>query len=180
LTLYLIQHVSRTDLSRYVVRAYDLATDRLLPGRIADRTQRGWVMTGYAVTRTTSEDGRWVYTLYRNDGGYPFVHALDTVNGKAHCIGVPWTGTQDNLTFVRLSLRDSERQLLIYHQDGANSPVGSIDTRTYRFERTVYESGGSGSFPWWAVAAPAALLLVVAGAVGFRLRRSRPAEVVST
>lgn len=181
LTLYLIQHVSSTDLSRYVVRAYDLATGRLLPGRIADRKQRGWVMTGYAVTRTTGADGRWVYTLYRNDGGFPFVHALDTVNGKAHCIGIPWTGTQDNLSFVRLSLRDSERQLLIYHEDGVNSPVGSIDTRTYRFERAAYKSAGNGSLPWWAVAAAAVgLLLVVAGAVGFRLRRSKPAAVVPT
>src|ERR671935_2819278 len=125
--LYLIQHVSATDLSRYVVRAYNLDADRLLPGRIADRTQKGWVMTGYAVTRTTSADSRWVYTLYRNDGGYPFVHALDTVDGKAHCIGVPWTGSQDGLAYVRLALRDSGSRLLIYHRDGVNSPVGSID-----------------------------------------------------
>ena len=178
--LYLIQHVSATDLSRYVVRAYDLDTGSLLPGRIADRTQRGWVMTGYAVTRTTSADGRWVYTLYRNDGGYPFVHALDTVNRKAHCIGVPWTGTQDNLSFVRLSLRDSGRQLLIYHQDGADSPVGSIDTQTYRFVRPTYGDGGSGSFPWWAVVAPVALLLTGAAAIRIRMRRTRPSEVLPT
>ena len=61
-----------------------LRANRLLPGRIADRTQRSWVMQGSAVTRTTSEDGRWVYTLYTNPGGYPFVHALDTVRGVAH------------------------------------------------------------------------------------------------
>jgi hypothetical protein len=179
-TLFLIQHVSTTDLSRYVVRAYDLQARRMLPGRIADRTQRGWVMTGYAMTRTTSADGRWVYTLYRNDGGYPFVHALDTVNRKAHCIGVPWTGTQDNLSFVRLSLRDSGRQLLIYHQDGANSPVGSIDTQTYRFVRPTYGDGGSGSFPWWAVVAPAGLLLAGAAAVRIRLRRTKPSAVLPT
>ncbi len=179
-TLFLIQHVSTTDLSRYIVRAYDLQARRLLPGRIADKAQRSWVMTGYAVTRTTSADGRWVYTLYRNDGGYPFVHALDTVNRKAHCIGVPWTGTQDKLSFVRLSLRDSRRQLLIYHRDGANSPVGSIDTQTYRFVRPAYGDGGGGSFPWWAVVATVALLLAGAVAVRIRLRRSKPAEVLPT
>jgi hypothetical protein len=179
-TLFLIQHVSASDLSRYIVRAYDLATTRLLPGRIADRAQRGWVMTGYAVTRATSADGRWVYTLYRNDGGYPFVHALDTVNRKAHCIGVPWSGPQDSLSFVRLSVRDSGGQLLIYHQDGANSPVGSIDTHTYRFVRAAYESGTGGTFPWWAVAAPVALLLALAGAVRIRLRRGKSAEVAAT
>jgi hypothetical protein len=178
--LFLIQHVSTTDLSRYIVRAYDLQADRLLPGRIADKAQRGWVMTGYAVTRTTSVDGRWVYTLYRHDGGYPFVHALDTVNRQAHCIGVPWTGPQDNLSFVRLSLRDSGRQLLIYHEDGVNSPVGSIDTHAYRFDRVVYDTGGGGSFPWWAVVAPVAVLLAGAAAIRMRLRRSKPREVLPT
>ena len=48
-------------------------------------------MDGYPLTRVTSADGRWVYTLYQNGGvgGYPFIHALDTVRGVAHCIGVP-------------------------------------------------------------------------------------------
>ena len=74
-TLYLIQHVSRDDLSHYVVRAYDLAHGRLLAGRIADRAQRGWVMQGYPMARATSPDGRMVYTLYRNVWpvpSYPF------------------------------------------------------------------------------------------------------------
>jgi hypothetical protein len=48
-TLYLIEHVSATDLTRYRVRAYDLATRRLLPRAIADRRQAGWTMQGYPV-----------------------------------------------------------------------------------------------------------------------------------
>src|SRR5712691_3904215 len=50
--LYLIQRPSATDYQHYVVRAYDLRTNRLLPGRIADRTQKSWVMQGSAMTRT--------------------------------------------------------------------------------------------------------------------------------
>jgi hypothetical protein len=173
--LYLIQHVSTRDLSRYVVRAYDLTTARLLPGRIADRTQRGWVMTGYAVTRTTSSDGRWVYTLYRNDGGYPFVHALDTVDRKAHCIGVPWTGPQDNLSFLRLSLGDSGRRLDIYWRDG--TPVASIDSQTFKLSQPTDPSGGS--FPWWAIVVPAAVL-GIAVLVRVVMRRQKPAEVLET
>ena len=73
------------------MRAYDLATHTLLPGRIADKTQKSWVMQGWAVSRATTADGRWDYTLYANPGGYPFIHALDTVRGVAHCIGLPWT-----------------------------------------------------------------------------------------
>ena len=80
--LYLIQHVSAAKLMHYVVRAYDLTRGQLLPGRIADKTQRGWVMNGMPLTRTTSADGRWVYTFYDNPGvyqhiGYPSVALLE-------------------------------------------------------------------------------------------------------
>jgi hypothetical protein len=60
--LYLIQHISATNLNRYLVREYDLYADRLLPRAIADRTQRGWVMQGSPLARTTSANGRFVYT----------------------------------------------------------------------------------------------------------------------
>ena len=105
--MYLVQHTRAAsgDYAHYVVRAYDLRTKKLLPGRIADRTQRSWVMNGYPLTRVSSADGRWVYTLYQNGGdGYPFVHALDTVRGVAHCIGLPMTNGLYNLV---LSLHGS-------------------------------------------------------------------------
>jgi hypothetical protein len=91
--LYLIQHQTTQDVNHYIVRGYDLNTHTLLPRRIADKTQASWVMQGWAVTRATSPSGRWVYTLYANPGGYPFVHALDTVNSVAHCVGLPWPAT---------------------------------------------------------------------------------------
>jgi hypothetical protein len=88
--MYLIQHQTTQDVNHYIVRGYNLRTHALLPRRIADKTQESWVMQGWAVTRTTSPNGRWVYTLYANPGGYPFVHALDTVTSVAHCVGLPW------------------------------------------------------------------------------------------
>ena len=57
---------------------------------IADKRQAGWLMAGYPVSRATGSDGRWVYTLYQQSNNYPFVHALDTVNRTAICIGLPW------------------------------------------------------------------------------------------
>jgi hypothetical protein len=91
--MYLIQHQTTQDVNHYIVRGYNLRTHTLLPRRIADKSQENWVMQGWAVTRTTSPNGRWVYTLYANPGGYPFVHALDTVNSVAHCVGLPWPAT---------------------------------------------------------------------------------------
>jgi hypothetical protein len=162
--LYLIQHVSARNLTRYVVRAYDLAGDRLLPGRIADRTQRGWVMNGYPMTRVTSDDGRWAYTLYQNPGGYPFVHALDTVRGVAHCIGIPWRGSDQNALWnIRLTLRDGGNKLAVHWRSGR--PFLTLDTRTWR----VSAAAGAG-FPWLLVAGGIAAAAALA-AIAVLLRR---------
>src|SRR5919202_3027379 len=149
--LYLIQHVSQQNLTRYVVRAYALDEHRLLPGVIADRTQRGWVMAGSPVTRATSADGRWAYTFYVRPSGYPFVHALDTARGVAHCIGVPWHGNQNALWRMRLSLRDGGRTLVLRWRSGRE--YLSIAKDTWRISHpgaAARASSGSG-FPWWTL-----------------------------
>jgi hypothetical protein len=76
-------------------------------------------MQGFAVDRDTSADGRWVYTLYTNPGGYPFVHALDTVRGVAHCVGVPWRGDQNEPWDMRLALRFDGTSLVVNRKSGA-------------------------------------------------------------
>ena len=172
--LYLIQRVSQQNLSRYVVRAYALDERRLLPGAIADRAQRGWVMAGYPVRRVTSADGRWVYTFYVRSGAYSFVHALDATRGVAHCIGIPWKGAQNTLWKLRLSLRDGGRTLRV------NWPSGreylAITRGTWRISHpgaAARAGAGSGSgFPWWilGVAGAGALLLLALRRVGHGLR----------
>jgi hypothetical protein len=149
--LYLIQYTQAkyNDLSHYVVRAYDFAQNRLLPGRIADRTQRSWVMDGYPVTRVTSADGRWDYTLYGNPGGFPFIHALDTVRGVAHCVGLPLQD-QNGLYNLVLSLRG--RTLAVHWRSGRR--FVDVSTATWR----VTPDRGS-PFPWL-------LVVVVGGAAG--------------
>jgi hypothetical protein len=163
--LYLIQHVDPADTQRYVVRAYDLAAARLLPGRIADRSQKGWVMQGYPMARTTSADGRWVYTLYQNPGGFPFVHALDTVGGVAHCVGLPWRGSQNGFANLRLTLHD--RSLAVHWLSGR--PWYRIDTRTWKVAAD-HRAG----FLWLVAAAVGAVTLLVAAALV--RRRSRRTE----
>jgi hypothetical protein len=113
------------------VRAYDLRAHRLLPGRIADKTQASWVMHGFPATRVTSRSGRWVYTLYTNPGGYPFVHALDTVRGVAHCVGLPWTAT-DQDPIVRAVLTLQSRWLVLHV---SSKPWARIDRTTWRISR---------------------------------------------
>jgi hypothetical protein len=167
-TLYLIDHVDGMNSQRYVVRAYDLAARRLLPGRIADRTQKSWVMQGYPVSRTTSADGRWVYTLYDNPGGYPFVHALDTKRGVAHCIGLPWNAKQSGIYNMRLSLRSNGRTLAVHWLSGR--PWLAVDTGTWR----ITQDRRTG-LPWLGIGAGCAAVLAAAAAF-LLLRRRRRAE----
>jgi hypothetical protein len=134
--LYLIQHSSTQDVQHYIVRAYDLGDHVLLPGRIADKTQKSWIMQGWAVSRATTADGRWAYTLYANPGGYPFVHALDTVRGVAHCIGIPWPQTdssQGNVFNFTLGLQGT--RLAVLRSDG--STYRFINTRNWKVSKPV-------------------------------------------
>ena len=165
-TLYLIEHRSASDLTSYLVRAYDLSRKRLEPGAIADRTQRGWVMHGTPVSRATTANGRFVYTLYQNPGGYPFVHALDTVRGVAHCVGLPWTGDQSVIGTMMLSLRDSGRTLIAAVPWTGSTPPATlasfaIDTHTYRVSQPVTISP-HGGFPWWTLSLAIVPLLLFA------------------
>jgi hypothetical protein len=169
-TMYLIQHVDRNDMSRYVVRAFRLPLGgKLLPGRIADRAQKSWIMKGYPMSRVVSSGGRWVYTLYQNPGGFPFVHALDTVRRVAHCIAIPWAGSQNGFYNLRLSLRDSGRTLAVHWLSGRR--WFAADTRTWRVTRDD-RSG----FAWrWAAAGAAAAAVLTLGAL-LLLRRRRGEE----
>lgn len=162
--LYLIQRVDANNYSRYIVRAYDLNTHTLLLGRIADRTQKGWVMQGDALTRTTSVDGRWVYTLYMNNGGTPFIHALDTVKGVAHCIGIPW-GTTDQGGLGNVVLTLHNKRLAVHWRSGRNWL--NVDTASWR----ISSAAGSG-FPWRWIGLGLGVL-AAAGSLLLLLRRRR-------
>jgi len=107
-TLYLIQIQAGV---HYFVRGYDLTLHRLVAGAIADRTEQG-PMTGYPLSRVTSADGTWVYTLYMRPGANPFTHVLDTRDRVAVCLDLTWPGTND-MSNVRLTLSGDGRQLVV-------------------------------------------------------------------
>jgi hypothetical protein len=162
--LYLIQytHPRSGDLSHYIVRGYDLRANRLLPGKIADRSEDEDTMAGSPVTRTTSAHGRWVYTLYQKPSGEPFVHALDTVGAAAYCIDLP---ANRALYDVVLTLRNGGRTLALQSRTGR--PWLNVAVGTWRVS---YPDGG---FPW-AWVGPAigvGLALLAAGALLLRRRR---------
>ena len=123
--LYLVEHARGGP--TYRVRAYDLLRGALLREAVIDPRQGGRAMTGVPVTRTHGPGGVWAYTLYQKPGGLPFVHALDTVRGKALCIELPWRGNQGRLFDVRMTVQG--RKLVLRNLGG--SQLATIDTRAF-------------------------------------------------
>lgn len=112
-TMFLVQYLSPSDPDRYAVRAYDLASRHLLSRPVVDPRERGAEMRGKPLTRTTSADGRWAYTLYDGGGGTPFVHALDTTTRTAHCIDLPQLSGNPSLWQLKLAIADRGNALRV-------------------------------------------------------------------
>ena len=149
--MFLVNYVSRRDPRKYVVRSFDVRAGRLEPGAIVDAREPDEDMRGYPVTRATSADGRWVYTLY--DGvGEPFVHALDTIDRDARCIDLPMLAGQADP--YALTLRLGPGGLIVGEGD---RPVVRVDTRTFeptaipprRSRPPERRASGDGGVDWW-------------------------------
>jgi hypothetical protein len=168
--LYLIQYTSPRDPLAYAVRSLDLRAGRLDPGEIVDPHERGEDMHGLPMSRATSPDGRWAYTLYDGAEGKPFVHALDTQHRTARCIDLPALPAGVDIAGVSLAVRGSHLQLR-----SADGPVAFIDRRTFAVSRraparaagTPAGGGSPDGLPWIIAGAAAALV----AAAGFALRR---------
>ena len=124
--LYLIQYTSRRDPTRYAVRAYNLHAGRMLPEPIVDPTEPDEAMRGYPLTRATTPDGRWEYTLYDGGGAHPFVHALDTVGRTALCLDLDVLEGDSNLGNLRL--QPEAGGTITVHYRG--TPMAFIDRET--------------------------------------------------
>jgi hypothetical protein len=122
--LFLVEH-ARAGSATYRVRAYDLMRGRLVREAVIDPRLGGRAMSGMPVTQALGPGAVWVYTLYQKPGGLPFVHALDTMRGKALCVELPWRGDQGRLFDVRLRVQG--RSLVLRGVRGAE--LARIDTR---------------------------------------------------
>ncbi|HEX8120239.1 MAG TPA: hypothetical protein VF549_03145 [Solirubrobacteraceae bacterium] len=177
--MFVVNYVDPQDPRKYVVRSYDLERGRFDRGAIVDAREPDEDMRGYPVTRVTTQDGRWAYTLY-DGGGEPFVHALDTRDRKAFCIDLPMLAGMDQPFDLRLSLSPGALSVL----DGER-PVASVDTKTMkasepaaprpRQRRAQAPAGGGDGGIDWGLALGLGVFAAVALAAsrGFTRRRRR-------
>ena len=109
--LYFIQYVSAEDFNQYRVRAYDLRAGHLLTKPVVDKRESATAMQGAPISRVTSRDRSWAYTLY-GGGHETFIHALDTLNAAAVCIDLPWK-TQPKRLFDFRIRRAGDGRLIV-------------------------------------------------------------------
>jgi hypothetical protein len=165
--LYFIQYLSRKNPTEYAVRAFDREGGRLVPEPVVDKSEPGEEMRGNPVSRATSSDGRWAYTLYDGGGKAPFVHALDTVAVAAHCIDLDALAGRVDLPNLRLRLRNGSLAVV-----SARERVAVIDTASFQVGEAVSGSFGDGTNGRWPATGALATLLAVT-AVSLIIRRRR-------
>ena len=170
--LYVIQYYNPSDPSAYRVRALDLRDGRLLAKPIVDPTSPKEQMRGYPLSRATSPNGRWAYTLYNGSGGMPFVHMLDTSGLTARCVDLDGLGGAD-LSRARLVVQRNGGSVAVMR---GHHRLAVVDARTFRVGPS-----GSGGVAWVAAAVAAgtvATLLAFAVLLQIRLRRRREPALV--
>jgi hypothetical protein len=129
-TLYLTQHIRAGTNPLYRVRSYDVRTG-LLRGPVVDRIEGAEDMGGEPVTRASSADGRWAYTLYARAKHEPFIHALDTAKREAYCIGLRLSMSRDEQWKLRLRLLERSGQLSVRK---GRTTLARVDTRSFDVE----------------------------------------------
>ena len=173
--MYLINYLSRRDRTRYRVRAYDLPHRRLLPKPIVDPREPPDEMNGIPITRETSPDGRWAYTLY--DGAeHPFVHALDTERRRAVCIDLHvLDGRRNGAVGVELAVAGDGSALRV---EAGGRALASIDTTSFVVTGTPGEgrTASSGGGTPWLLLSVAASALVLAIVLRVMRKRVSPAQ----
>jgi hypothetical protein len=127
-------------------------------------------MRGTPVTRSSSPDGRFAYTLYDGAGEHPFIHALDTVEKSARCIDLHGLMGFQRLGELTLDVSPDGDSIAVAL---GGEPVALVDTETNEVtdapaavspDALAAETDPS-SVPWLMVAGIAVALLLVLLAV---------------
>ena len=174
--LYFVHYPNANDPLEYEVRAWDVGEERLLTKPIIDKRTAPEVMRGTPITRATSPDGAWAYTLYRPGGKHhpPFVHALNTSTGEALCIDLPMLHEEEVAGYKLVPAADGAA---ISVRNRADAEVATISTEDW-----LAAAPGEGPAAAESSSTPpllgAGLLAVGVGALGLGWWRRRRAQAI--
>jgi len=185
-TVYLIEHLSPIYGGAYQVRALDTSSGELLPEPILDPEEPEERMDGIPISRATSPDGRWAYTLYGSyetkhhrdaPGHEPFIHALDTVGQSAVCIDLPQLQSRSDSFQFALRMATGGRRLVVLNRrpmlTGSHALL-EVDTRSFEVRKPEpVATASSGIGPWPPVLVLTASAGLLLAWVGLRHRRTR-------
>src|SRR5439155_14480916 len=126
--IYLIERLDDAT-GHYYVRLYNVAENELYQTPIADKSEiNDPRMTGLALTRQMSSDGRFAYTLYIDTfHNVAFVHILPLTDQLyfARCLNLPVVKSADLLHYYTLTL--SSDGTTLYAANGALGVVSKIN-----------------------------------------------------
>jgi hypothetical protein len=140
--LYLLQYLKQG----YVVRLYDLATNKLVAQPLKDASESA-LISGVAWARQSSADGRYLFTLYISSAGEAMVHQLDVRAGTAKCIDLPGDGNFNSATTY--SLAASADGATLWAVSTGYGKVAAIDVAHARVRETF-------DFQPWTAPSPSA------------------------
>ena len=181
--LFFIEQTSARDLTRYAVRAYDVAARRLDPRPVVDPAEADEPMRGSPIARASSADGRWAYTLYDGNLKHPFIHALDTAAARAKCIDLDQLAGREDLQTLRLGV--GRAGSIVVSEPSGHKPLLVVDPRSFAVHPPAAARPGpaprapsDGGAPWPLLLGIAAVLaLLIAGAtVSYKTGGARNAE----
>ena len=145
-TLYVVEHLAGPPAGHYQVRAVDVATGRLRPEVVVDKTGGDEAMAGYPIAQLRRADGM-VFTLYQGNE-HPFIHALGSADNWALCIDLPTSSVTPASTnpdpsardWGMASLPDGESLLAVNATQGLAVQIRSDLTvgRVERFDATAF------------------------------------------
>ena len=135
-SLFLVEHLPAVNPDHYLIRLYDLYTEKLQPGALRDKLATDEVMAGLAWDGVASPDGHWLLTLYLStQRNTAFVHTLDLYNKYPVCIDLP-SGSGDFSVLKQYTLALSPSGTKLYAANATLGVVAQIDMNSRQVSRT--------------------------------------------
>lgn len=133
--LYVVEHLPGPPAAHYQVRAMDIATGRLRDEVIVDKRNLDAAMGGWPITQLRHEDGV-VFTLYRGTD-HTFIHALQSREAWAICLGLPTFGAGEEEAVLDWGLGQSADGRLVYAVNATLGLAVAIDSGELSIKATA-------------------------------------------